>query len=123
MAFAPKPKIKMICLGCSKEVALQPWRIVKFRFCSNDCKWKAKKKKIPHNKMGNNKKTWIKCRNFFCNLGKLQKPHQIKAKKFKFCSCKCYQYYRSAQYNLDLENLKTKQQVEMKTKNIWLFSR
>jgi len=122
MPFPTKPKIKMICLCCSKEVEMQPWRVLKFRYCSNVCKWNVKKKQRPHNKMGDEKKTWVRCRNKFCNNGKLQRPFEVRREDYKFCSMQCYQYHRSEQYKLDLEKVEENRQTTFK-KNIWFFSK
>jgi hypothetical protein len=118
MPFAKKPKIRKVCGTCCKEVWLKPCKAKKFIFCSNKCKWTAKKFKIPHNKLPRQKRTFVKCTSIFCNRGKFLTPFQLKRRKQHFCGYVCYHYFRSKKYKLDIDMMAQRQQQDIK-RSIW----
>lgn len=122
MPIPAKNKIKCRCQGCKTEVFLRPHRVKKFKYCSNQCKWNAKKKRIPYNKIPLERRSFTKCNNPFCQKGRYLLPSDVRLHRYKYCSITCRNYVKSQQFILDTEIFKEKQVKEIK-RNIWFLSK
>lgn len=119
MPWLAKPPITKYCRLCSKEVTKKRSKFnKKFKYCSNACKWLAKKKQVPHNKIKEENKIYIKCAVEFCNKVKYLTPFWFHKRKVHFCSVKCHHYYVAKKYKLDLKTLQEKRE-EVSKRNIW----
>lgn len=118
MPIPPKPKIRKMCANCGKEFFVKPCKHFKYKskFCSNRCKWDYKtkvpsKKRIPPQKM-----IACTCGNFFCRKIFFLKPYQLNIRLRKspnvFCSHKCFLYFRTKKYKLDIERVKQIEQIK-----------
>lgn len=115
MPIPKKPKIRKVCGECTKEIWVRPGRLHKTKYCSNECKYAAKKKQVPKNKK---QPIFKKCANKFCNKGRNLKKWEYDRGKYKYCSRACYHYCRSNQYRLDTERI-SQEQVSQTKRNIW----
>jgi hypothetical protein len=118
MPWPAKPLVKKICNYCFKEKWMKRAKAQRFRYCCNKCKWAAKKNYTSHRKIDIKQKHPKKCTSLFCNNVKYYTNKELSKSKEHFCSRKCYYYYISKRYKLDLEILQRKK-TDNTIRSIW----
>jgi hypothetical protein len=124
MPIPAKPKIKKNCANCGKEFFVRPCKHFKYKakFCSNRCKWDYKKLIPSKRRTPREKIILCTCSNVFCKKQFYLKPYQLNVRLRKspniFCSHKCFLYFRTKKYQLDIERLRQVQQIK-EQRRIW----
>jgi hypothetical protein len=122
MANKRKAKFIVKCKNplCQNIKYLPPSKAKTFLYCSNECKWEAKKDQIPVNKIPEYKKIELKCLNVFCQK-KFYKilPSHLKRKR-QYCSNQCKMYIRTDEYKIRLD-VHLKIDAEKARRSIWFL--
>lgn len=120
MQFQPGPKITCACLECGDKYDLPPFMAKKFKFCSNYCKWKAKEKQIPVNKLPIYKRIMVQCQNPLCNKCRYILPSDHRLGRYKYCSNYCKLYVLTKKFALAVKKHTEIVEVEIK-RSIWFI--
>jgi len=116
MAAHKKSKVSCHCLECGTEKLLPPSIAKTFKYCSNECKWKANEKLERYNKLPLFQYVQIKCANVLCQKITKVLPHKAKGKKY--CCKECRNKVNSHDY-LVLVEQKEKEKDNQLKKRIW----
>ena len=120
MSFPKKDKVGCRCRQCGEVKHVFPYKAKTFKFCSDQCKWAAKKKQVPVNKLQPRQKIIAQCQNPLCQTVRFILPSDSKLGRYKYCSKFCRNYVRSDKFKEEIEKLKELDQ-QQKKKNIWFL--
>lgn len=120
MSFAKKDKTPCVCTQCRNVKMVLPCRVNTFRYCSNVCKWLAKKKQIPVNKLQLHQRIFKECHNELCKRGRFILPSDFKLGRYKYCSVACKLFVMSPNFEVILEEKKEQHTQEVK-RSIWFI--